>query len=247
VATRRAASYPPNERSAGRRRSRPATRARLVGAIAAVALDGTSSDTAPAAASAGTTADTASTASSIATTASGELSAETIYRRDAPGVVVITSTETQRVPATFFTPATTERLTSLGSGFVIDKKGDIVTNDHVIQGGHGIRVGFRARRVQKSVRGVMPPVRAPNANVYAERWVRTVRADCLDHLLIVGRRHLERVLRVYARHYNAHRPHRALGLAPPDRSTPVELVESPVRATRRDLLGGLIHEYQAAA
>jgi putative transposase len=49
------------------------------------------------------------------------------------------------------------------------------------------------------------------------------------------------------RHYNAHRPHRALGLAPPDRSTRVELVEFPVQVTRRDPLGGLIHEYQAAA
>ena len=102
---------------------------------------------------------------------------------------------------------------------------------------------FRSERV----RVIRTPVRAPNANAYAERWVRTVRADCLDHLLIVGRRHLECVLRVYVRHYNAHRAHRALGLAPPDRSTPVDLVDPPVRATRRDLLGGLIHEYQAAA
>jgi len=93
---------------------------------------------------------------------------------------------------------------------------------------------------------IRTPVRAPNANAYAERWVRTVRADCLDHLLIVGRRHLEHVLRVYVRHYNEHRPHRALGLAPPDRATLVEPAELPARATRRDLLGGLIHEYQAA-
>ncbi len=93
---------------------------------------------------------------------------------------------------------------------------------------------------------IRTPVRAPNANAYAERWVRTVRADCLDHLLIVGRRHLEHVLRVYVRHYNEHRPHRALGLAPPDRPTLVEPAELPARATRRDLLGGLIHEYQAA-
>jgi putative transposase len=64
---------------------------------------------------------------------------------------------------------------------------------------------------------IRTPVRAPNANAYAERWVRTVRADCLDHVLIVGRRHLGRVLRVYVRHYNEHRPHRSLGLAPPNR------------------------------
>ncbi len=45
------------------------------------------------------------------------------------------------------------------------------------------------------------PVQAPNANAYAERWVRTVRTDCLDRILILGRRHLEHVLRVYRHHY----------------------------------------------
>jgi putative transposase len=64
------------------------------------------------------------------------------------------------------------------------------------------------------------PVQAPNANAFAERWVRRVRAECLDWLLIIGRSHLEQVLRVYARHYNRHRPHRALKLQaadpPPD-------------------------------
>ena len=62
----------------------------------------------------------------------------------------------------------------------------------------------------------MTPVRAPKANAYAERWVRTVRAECLDWLLIVGRGHLEQILRVYVQHYNGHCPHRALGLAAPD-------------------------------
>lgn len=94
---------------------------------------------------------------------------------------------------------------------------------------------------------IRTPVRAPNANAYGERWVRTVRADSLDHLPIVGHRHLERVLRVYVPHYNEHRPHRALGLVPPDRSRPAARAELPVRATRRELLGGVIHEYQAAA
>ena len=77
--------------------------------------------------------------------------------------------------------------------------------------------GFDEIFRSEGVRVIRTPVRAPNANAYAERWVRTVRADCLDHLLIFGRRHLERVLRVYVRHYNGHRPHRALGLTPPDR------------------------------
>jgi putative transposase len=58
---------------------------------------------------------------------------------------------------------------------------------------------------------LVTPVRAPRANAYAERWVRTVRAECLDWLLVVGRGHLEQVLRVYVQHYNGHRPHRALG------------------------------------
>ena len=62
------------------------------------------------------------------------------------------------------------------------------------------------------------PVQAPNANAYAERWVGTVRVECLDWLLIVGRRHLEQVLRVYVQHYNTHRPHRALQLQPPGSS-----------------------------
>jgi putative transposase len=92
-------------------------------------------------------------------------------------------------------------------------------------------------------------VQAPNANAFAERWVRTVRNDCLDRILILGLPHLERVLRAYTKHYNEHRPHRALKLAPPgrrianhDRDT-----HMPVAIHRRDLLGGLIHEYQHAA
>jgi transposase InsO family protein len=89
------------------------------------------------------------------------------------------------------------------------------------------------------------PVRAPRANAYAERFVRTVRTECLDWLLILGRRQLEHTLRIYTTHYNSERPHRALELQPPEaieRSAPgTETIE------RRDLLGGLIHEYQPAA
>ena len=55
---------------------------------------------------------------------------------------------------------------------------------------------------------LVTPLQAPNANAYAERWIRTVRAECLDWLLISGRGHLEQVLRVYVAHYNHHRPHR---------------------------------------
>jgi transposase InsO family protein len=90
------------------------------------------------------------------------------------------------------------------------------------------------------------PIRAPQANAYAERFVRTVRAECLDWLLILGRRHLEHVLRTYIAHYNAERPHRALALVPPEpRDTAV--LPAHAKIERHDLLGGLIHEYRAAA
>ena len=96
---------------------------------------------------------------------------------------------------------------------------------------------------------LLTPVQAPNANAYAERWVRTVRAECLDWLLIVGRGHLEQVLRVYAAHYNTHRPHRALELRPPDPPADLRVVHDgqPSRVHRRDLLGGLLHEYHRRA
>ena len=67
----------------------------------------------------------------------------------------------------------------------------------------------------EGIKVIRTPVQAPNANAHAERWVRTVRADCLDRILILGCRHLEHVLRVYRCHYNQHRPHRALELLPP--------------------------------
>jgi hypothetical protein len=96
---------------------------------------------------------------------------------------------------------------------------------------------------------LLTPVQAPKANAYAERWVRTVRAECLDWLLVLGRAHLEQILRVYAEHYNAHRPHRALRLEPPLQQAGQTAVgeDQPARVHRRDLLGGLIHEYRRAA
>jgi len=71
---------------------------------------------------------------------------------------------------------------------------------------------------------LVTPVRAPTANAYAERSVGTVRAECLDWLLVVGRGHLEQVLRVYIEHYNRHRPHRALQLEAPDRPARLPVV-----------------------
>jgi len=91
-------------------------------------------------------------------------------------------------------------------------------------------------------------VRAPKANAIAERFVSTVRRECLDWLLILNRHHLEHVLGVFVDHYNAHRPHRSLNLRPPsatDQERPILLSSQDVK--RRDRLGGLIHEYSCAA
>jgi putative transposase len=71
----------------------------------------------------------------------------------------------------------------------------------------------------EGIRIIRTPVRAPNANAYAERWVGTLRRDCLDRLLIWNRRHLDGVLRSYVAHYNQHRPHRSLSLQPPEERT----------------------------
>jgi hypothetical protein len=89
-------------------------------------------------------------------------------------------------------------------------------------------------------------VRAPKANAIAERFVRTVRAECLDWLLILNRCHLEHVLGVYIDHYNRERPHRALELRPPEHDDrPEQSPHGDIR--RRDRLGGLIHEYDRNA
>jgi putative transposase len=93
---------------------------------------------------------------------------------------------------------------------------------------------------------VKTPVRAPRANAVAERWVGTARRECLDHMLIFGRRHLRRVLGVYTEHYNRARPHRGLDLEPPDPESAAETTTG-TRVRRRDVLGGLIHEYHRDA
>ena len=94
------------------------------------------------------------------------------------------------------------------------------------------------------------PPRAPRANAYAERWVRTVRAECLDWTLVWNERQLYRVLTEYLRHYNTARPHRSLELQPPRPASRLTLVEPGGRESsvqRVDVLGGLIHEYRCAA
>jgi putative transposase len=97
---------------------------------------------------------------------------------------------------------------------------------------------------------IRTPFRAPQANGVAERFVRTVRSECLDWLLILNRQHLERVLAVVVDHYNGYRPHRALGLTPPHptrRAFPRATVPGEARVQRRDRLGGVVREYVLAA
>jgi transposase InsO family protein len=95
---------------------------------------------------------------------------------------------------------------------------------------------------------IQTPFRAPQANAFAERWVRTVRTECLDWFLVLGRRHLERVLRTYTCHYNARRPHRGLELKTPDPPPdPARWPADGARVRTRALLGGLVHEYEHAA
>jgi putative transposase len=98
---------------------------------------------------------------------------------------------------------------------------------------------FRSEQIQI----IRTPFRAPNANAYAERWVRTVRQECLDHLLIVNENHLERVLVEYINFYNARRPHQGIQQQTPipyAKAKGINLVKS------RPILGGIVHDYYAS-
>jgi len=104
--------------------------------------------------------------------------------------------------------------------------------DHVFAG-NGTRV-------------IKTPARSPRANSFAERFVGTLRRECLDHLLITGEQHLRKVLGEYARHYNGHRPHQALEQKPQLREL-VQAIDITARIEHRQAVGGLSSEYRRVA
>ena len=96
------------------------------------------------------------------------------------------------------------------------------------------------------MRLIKTPVRSPRANAFAERFVGTLRRECLDHMLILGEQHLRKVLAEFARHYNGHRPHQSLRQEPPLHH-PGPVVNITARIERTQVLGGLISEYRKVA
>ena len=110
---------------------------------------------------------------------------------------------------------------------------------------YGRELVERARHL--GIETILTPIAAPQANAIAERVVGTLRRECLDHLIVVNERHLRLVLREFVRHYNEARPHRALDLEVPRGASRGKPLPDAHRVRSRDILGGLIHEYELEA
>ena len=97
------------------------------------------------------------------------------------------------------------------------------------------------------IRSIRTPFRSPQANAIAERWVKSVRTECLDHLLILNERHLRRVLREYVTWFNRWRPHRSLGQQAPCGAPKLHVSnKNGTGIVARPVLGGLHHVYELA-
>ena len=96
------------------------------------------------------------------------------------------------------------------------------------------------------MRIIKTPIRSPRANSFAERYVGTLRRECLDHLLIHGEQHLRHILAEYAQHYNDHRPHQSREQRPPLHE-PGQAIDVTARIKLRQAVQGLISEYRRAA
>jgi transposase InsO family protein len=130
--------------------------------------------------------------------------------------------------------AHSQHATSCRNRFLIrDRDGKFTTAFDDVFAGNGTRV-------------IRTPVRSPRANSFAERFVGTLRRECLDHVLILGEQHLRSVLAEYAQHYNGHRPHQSLQQEHPQRG-PSTAIDLSARIEPRQVLSGLISEYRRAA
>ena len=130
--------------------------------------------------------------------------------------------------------AHSQRATSCRNKFLIrDRDSKFTAAFDSVLAGNGVRI-------------IKAPVRSPRANSFAERYVGTLRRECLDHLLIYGERHLRRILAEYSRHYNGHRPHQSRGQRPPLRK-PGQPIDVTARIKRSRVVHGLINEYRRAA
>jgi len=124
------------------------------------------------------------------------------------------------------------------------KRPQIVIRDRDVK----LTKAFDAFLRAEGVSVIRTPIAAPKAKAHAERWVGSVRRECLDRTLILSRSHLEHVLREYVDHHNTHRPHRALHQQPPiPKPIPIRAPPDQAHIRRRDRLGGLLHEYELAA